>query len=322
LDALVSSSDLVKLDPIPDEPSEPNNRIVRFAGRYLPVALEVSGPAGAGVGFTLGGILGGSVGVVGVAVGIVGLGLQKRSTVREAGYIRNVRGAATTRQERLEQIETELSLALEARDTYAGNLRAVVDAFLGSVAEELGLGDCDRISLYRRSEDPGPGFYGVGRYSSNNAYMTLGRGFYPYRAKGSKQDIISKAWDVGYSEQNYRANPDRNIENYRSEVRNRQGLSDNTVAGLAMCSRCLHGHRISRKGDSTVNLGVIVFESTKQAISGPGYAAMSRPVLEKFLASNDGLRIAQFMERIPVIPPDLSLAQAFEDTADSDLTGG
>ena len=169
--------------------------------------------------------------------------------------------------------------------------RALLEAHLVPLAQELNFGDTDRISVYKHD---GHRFLELGRYSKNPDFHKTGRGVYP-----DNEGCLGRAWREGWAYVADLPDPKTEFNEYCHRQAVEYNISQLAVRGLTMRSLTYAALAIdSLRGD--VRVAVIVCESTKPE-------DFSRDEVSRgFLTAGKG--IVYFLEYMRPLEPSLDYA--------------
>lgn len=250
------------------------DRIGRFVAEFWPQAVALAG--------TL------SFAAVGIFSNAEGWGFLLSTWAGRffvAGVVLTVVGSfATFRRERrvypLRRRLAELEEVLQrASRDYFGQLRVELARVLGEV---LGLGDGERISLYRHRNGR---FQLLGRYSESPLLDKRPmRPFYP-----EDEGVIGAAWRDGRAFEPGLPDPETDGEDYYRTVRERWGVDRRTAEAMTMQARSLIGCAIYEpRGVERVAVVVVESQSVGTINETEVYEAMS---------GTTGERLHDFLER-------------------------
>jgi len=135
----------------------------------------------------------------------------------------------------------------------------------------------------------------LGRYSKNPEFCKKGRAIYP-----DNEGCIAAAWKDGVSVIQYLPDPDSESEAYTSQHKANWNINKQTTKCFRMKSRSYVAIAIEDRHQKRI--AVAVFESIN------AHGALDKDRIKGLLASHEGKRIAQFLDRMKALEPSPSYA--------------
>jgi hypothetical protein len=163
--------------------------------------------------------------------------------------------ASLERTKRIDTLEQEVADLEDLLGTQL-NYPLVFEARLQKIANDLGLKDTERISIYRHNQQDK--FILIGRYSESPSYIKRGRSAYP-----DDEGCIGTAWNNGEAFDDNLPDPDNDISSYVNELKKRWNINKQTSRGFIMKSRNYAAYAIKESSSPGKRIAVIVFESTQ-----------------------------------------------------------
>jgi hypothetical protein len=170
--------------------------------------------------------------------------------------------------------------------------RQVIDPKLQKLAEKLGFGDTDRISVYK---DAGGLFSMLGRFSVNPRYNLQGRRSYP-----DSEGCIGDAYLNGFAFDDNVPDPDESMGAYCDHMLKRWRIDGKVCTNLRMKPRniaasALYGSSSRRR------IGVIVFESTQ-------INKFTRPIIKEVLNAPETKEIEELAGQLEIVKTSIQTA--------------